>query len=61
MVTGGQPGGTVTCPHCGAPSEDRVTCTYSTYSITAYADVEVTNNDIDLTSDWEEEDPTILD
>ena len=28
VVTGGQPGGTITCPHCGAPSEDRVTCTY---------------------------------
>ncbi len=43
------------------PGNYRVTCTYSTYSITAYADVEVTNNDIDLSSDWDEEDPTILD
>lgn len=43
------------------PGNYRITCTYSTYSLTAYADVEVTNNDIDLTSDWDEEDPTILD
>ena len=43
------------------PGNYRVTCTFSTYSLTAYADVEVTNNDIDLSGDWDQEDPTILD
>ena len=28
VVTGGAAGGTVTCPHCGAPSGDPVTCEY---------------------------------
>ena len=32
----------------------------STYSISAYADVEVTSNEIELTSDWDTKDPTIL-
>ena len=42
------------------PGNYRITCTYSTYSISAYADVEVTSNEIELTSDWDTEDPTIL-
>lgn len=43
------------------PGNYRITCTYSNNNTTAYADVEVTNNDIDLTSEWETGDPTILD
>jgi hypothetical protein len=35
VVTGGVSAGTVTCPHCGAPSEDRATCTYCGAQISA--------------------------